>query len=131
MIPSLYSNTTTAVQPAKDLDNLVKTIWIKSIRNWLKIDADQILFVHSDSNYSTIFYLSGNQTIEKVTTSRTLKHWHSKLETEYLIRIHNRFFINKNRIQSIDRSHQAVTLQGDFTIPYSRSKRMLVHQLAG
>lgn len=107
-----------------------KTIWIKSIRNWLKLRADQILFVHSDSNYSTIVYMSANQTIEKVSTSRTLKHWQIQFETESLVRIHNRFVINKNRIVSIDRSQQSVLMEGDCTIPYARSKRTLIHQLA-
>ena len=103
-----------------------KTYWIKCLRLWQKITDDQILFMQSESNYSTIYYVSKQQTIEKIVTSRTLKHWHRLFETAHLIRIHNRFVVNSNRILSIDKMQHKVVLEGDRCVPYSRSRRSLL-----
>lgn len=103
-----------------------KTYLIKCIRLWQRITDDQILFMQSESNYSTIYYISQQQTIEKIVTSRTLKHWHCLFDTSHLIRIHNRFVVNKNKILSIDKLQHRVVLEGDRCIPYSRSRKWLL-----
>lgn len=103
-----------------------KYYWIKCLRFWKKLTDDQILFMQSESNYSTIYYISQQQTIEKIVTSRTLKHWHCLFETSHLIRIHNRFVVNKNRILLINKMQHNVVMEGDRCIPYSRSRRSLL-----
>ena len=104
-------------------------ISVKSFNKNYNINSNQILFIKSDSNYSTIFYMT-NQ-LQKVFTSRTLKHWHTKFDSDKLIKIHNSYLINKDKIMCINRSNKTVQIQEEIEIPYSRGCSKVVNALMG
>lgn len=122
-------NNTFMVQP-----NLVKNdirqqsdISVTSFNKKYRINSSQILFIKSDSNYSTIFYMTHQ--LQKVFTSRTLKHWHTKFDSDKLIKIHNSYLINKDKIMCINRSNKTVQIQEEIEIPYSRGCSKVVNAL--
>ncbi len=61
------------------------------------IPLDQVIMIKAESNYSTIYILSGNQ----IFTSKTVKYWIQKIGLEHpdFVRTHRSYLINRNHIK--------------------------------
>ncbi|MFN8338739.1 MAG: LytTR family DNA-binding domain-containing protein [Saprospiraceae bacterium] len=84
---------------------------------------DDILYIHSESNYSECFFKDGT----KLLLSKTLKNIEDQLPNHHFFRVHRSFVINALHIMNvqINTDESYLTLTGNLTIPISREKRKL------
>lgn len=83
------------------------------------LSEDEILFVESDGNYSTI-HTSGNK---KIVVTKKLKEIDSLLPEDHFFRIHNSYIINLNKIKEFLKSDGYVVLENNHKIPVSRQRK--------
>jgi len=90
------------------------------------IALENIIMVEAESNYSTIHTLDG----KKILTSKTLKHWISKIDDEHqFIRIHRSFLVNKTHVLGYEAKTSKLLLSNDKYAYCSRSFRSKVSHL--
>lgn len=86
------------------------------------IEYSRIVYVMSHNTYTTVFYLSKKQ-VESVRTSISMKRMEDMLPVRHFFRIHNRYIVNTNYIDSVNSS--SAMLQYDITIPVNAEKAKL------
>ena len=89
------------------------------------VKTTSVVMVKSDSNYSTIFLEDGTS----ILTSKTLKHWEEKFESNDLMRIHNSYLVNVKSINYIDHRSNEVVMKTGCKACYSRSGKLLLKSL--
>ena len=94
----------------------IKTIIVPHLGMRRMIIDRNIIMIKSDSNYSEI-YLVNN---EKILTSKTLKYWQNKLDTDMFIRCHASYLVNKAYIITAQASTRTLTLIESNTALVSR-----------
>ena len=82
------------------------------------IPISSILYIKSDSNYSTFHMVCGKQK----TTSKTLKYWHEKISDTHFLRCHNSYLINAKHVKSID-INQSHIIVNENIVPISRLRK--------
>ena len=88
------------------------------------IPREKIIFIKSDSNYSSIYLNSG----EILFTSKTLKDWQRKIDHSFFIRCHNSFLINRIHVERISLKTSKLYI-GKHEIPISRAcKKCLINK---
>jgi len=78
--------------------------------DWLKIKADQLLFITPSDNYVSIHYLE-NQTIHKKLLRSTLKNMETQLKDFPICRCHQSFIVNLALVRSTKGSRRAMKLE--------------------
>lgn len=96
-----------------------KKVTINTDGKLIFIDADDILIVSSDGNYSTI-ELANNQ---KIVVTKKLKEVNSLLPQEHFFRIHNSYIINLNHLKEFIKSDGYVVLTNNKKIPVARQRK--------
>jgi two-component system LytT family response regulator len=96
-----------------------KKITINTDGKLIFIDADDILLVSGDGNYSTI-ELATNQ---KIVVTKKLKEVNSLLPQDHFFRIHNSFIINLNHLKEFIKSDGYVVLTNNKKIPVARQRK--------
>ena len=96
-----------------------KKVTINADGKLLFLDVDEILFVESDGNYSTIFTNDGQKTV----ITKKLKEVNEILPENYFFRIHNSFIINLTKIKEFIKSDGYVILQSKHKIPVARQRK--------
>ncbi|WGH74607.1 LytTR family DNA-binding domain-containing protein [Tenacibaculum tangerinum] len=84
------------------------------------LSQEEILFVESDGNYSTIVTTGSNK---KIVVTKKLKEIDSLLPDDHFFRIHNSFIINLNKIKEFLKSDGYVVLENNHKIPVSRQRK--------
>ncbi|RSK39716.1 LytR/AlgR family response regulator transcription factor [Mangrovimonas spongiae] len=83
------------------------------------LNTDDILYVESDGNYSTIF-LENNQ---KLVVTKKLKEMNATLPEDSFFRIHNSFIINLNKIKEFVKTDGYVVMTSNQQIPVARQRK--------
>jgi len=83
------------------------------------LDIDDILFVESDGNYSTI--VTAKQ--QNIVITKKLKEVNAILPEHYFFRIHNSFIINLNKIKEFIKNEGYVIMESNHKIPVARQRR--------
>lgn len=83
------------------------------------VDIDDILFVESDGNYSTIF-LTKNQ---KIVLTKKLKEVNTILPEHFFFRIHNSYIVNLNKIKEYVKNDGYVVMHSNHKIPVARQRK--------
>lgn len=96
-----------------------KKITINTDGKLLFLSSDEILYVESDGNYSTIHLIDG----QKIVLTKKLKEVNEILPADSFYRIHNSFVVNINKIKEFLKTDGYVVLQSNHKIPVSRQKR--------
>ncbi len=96
-----------------------KKITINTDGKLLFLGSDEILYVESDGNYSTIYLVDG----QKIVLTKKLKEVNELLPVDSFFRIHNSFIVNINKIKEFLKTDGYVVLQSNHKIPVSRQKR--------
>ncbi len=94
-------------------------VTINSDGKLIFIDIDDILFVQSDGNYSTIF-LKNNQ--KKVITKK-LKDINAILPKNSFFRTHNSFIVNLNKIKEFLKTERYLIMESNHKIPVARQRK--------
>lgn len=83
------------------------------------LNTDDIIFVESDGNYSTIF-LNNNQ---KIVVTKKLKQINEILPDHLFFRIHNSFVINLNKIKEFIKTEGYVVMDSNHKLPVARQRK--------
>lgn len=96
-----------------------KKITINTDGKLIFLDIDDILFVESDGNYSTI--VTTNK--QNIVITKKLKEVDAILPEHYFFRIHNSFIINLNKIKEFIKSEGYVIMESNHKIPVARQRK--------
>ncbi|WP_047548553.1 LytR/AlgR family response regulator transcription factor [Psychroserpens sp. Hel_I_66] len=96
-----------------------KKITINTDGKLIFLDIDDILFVESDGNYSTIV----TETKQKIVITKKLKEVDAILPDNYFFRIHNSFIVNLNKIKEFVKSEGYVIMESNHKIPVARQRK--------
>ena len=96
-----------------------KKITINTDGKLVFLEPEEIIYVESDGNYSTLF-LTKNR---KMVITKKLKEVNELLPEDFFFRIHNSFIINLHKIKEFLKSDGYVILESNIKIPVSRQKK--------
>jgi two-component system LytT family response regulator len=96
-----------------------KKITVNTDGKLIFIDVDDIIFVESDGNYSTIVLENG----QKLVITKKLKEVNSILPDHYFFRIHNSYIINLNQIKEFIKNEGYVIMTTNQKIPVARQRK--------
>lgn len=99
--------------------SLQKKITINTDGKLLFLESEEILYVESDGNYSTLFLENG----QKLVLTKKLKEVNQILPSEAFFRIHNSFIVNLGKIKEFLKTDGYVVLNTGHKIPVSRQKK--------
>ncbi|MBC3846031.1 response regulator transcription factor [Winogradskyella echinorum] len=96
-----------------------KRITINTDGKLLFLDVDDIVYVESDGNYSTLFL----QDQKKIVVTKKLKEVDAILPEHYFFRIHNSYIINLNKIKAFIKNEGYVIMDSNHKIPVARQRK--------
>jgi two-component system, LytTR family, response regulator len=96
-----------------------KKITINSDGKLIFLNVDDIVFVESDGNYSTIVLADG----QKIVITKKLKEVDVMLPEHYFFRIHNSFIVNLNKIKEFIKNEGYVIMETNKKIPVARQRK--------
>lgn len=96
-----------------------KKITINTDGKLLFLDIDDIIYVESDGNYSTLFL----QNQKKIVITKKLKEVDAILPEHYFFRIHNSYIINLNKIKAFVKNEGYVLMDSEHKIPVARQRK--------
>lgn len=96
-----------------------KRITINTDGKLLFLDVDDIIYVESDGNYSTLFL----QNNKKIVVTKKLKEVDAMLPEHYFFRIHNSYIINLNKIKAFVKNEGYVIMDSEHKIPVARKRK--------
>lgn len=100
--------------------NNKRKITINTDGKLMFLEEDDIIFVESDGNYSTIF-LEGNQ---KIVLTKKLKEVNELLPKNLFFRIHNSFIVNLNKVKEFIKNEGYVVMHSNHKIPVARQRKL-------
>ncbi|MEO5787459.1 MAG: LytR/AlgR family response regulator transcription factor [Gelidibacter sp.] len=96
-----------------------KKITINTDGKLIFLDADDILFVESDGNYSTIVL----ENDPKIVITKKLKEMSEVLPENQFFRIHNSYIINLKKIKEFIKNEGYVVMESNDRIPVARQRK--------
>lgn len=109
--------------PIKTPANTSKKIPIATGKGTLLVDQSEILYLESESNYTTVFLKSG----QKILVSKTLKHLEERLDAEQFCRVHATYLVNLLEVEQYIRGDGGyLVLKTKMSIPVSRTYKALL-----
>ncbi|MEH1007423.1 MULTISPECIES: LytTR family DNA-binding domain-containing protein [unclassified Winogradskyella] len=96
-----------------------KKITINTDGKLLFLDVDDIIYIESDGNYSTLFL----QNRKKIVLTKKLKEVDAILPEHYFFRIHNSYIINLNKIKAFIKNEGYVIMDSEHKIPVARQRK--------
>lgn len=99
--------------------NNQKKITISTEGKLIFLNLEDILFVESDGNYSTLFLMDN----QKILVTKKLKEIDSLLPNDNFFRIHNSYIINLNKIKEFLKTEGYVVMESGHRIPVARQRK--------
>lgn len=96
-----------------------KKITINTDGKLIFLNADEILFVESDGNYSTIVL----ENDPKIVITKKLKEMSDVLPESQFFRIHNSYIINLKKIKEFIKTEGYVIMESNHKIPVARQRK--------
>lgn len=96
-----------------------KKIILKTSENIYVVDADEIISIESDQNYSRFHLVEG----ESIFVSRTMKDYVPMLEGHTFYRVHQSYIINLNHVKRYQREENICVMSDGSKIPVSYRKK--------
>ncbi len=96
-----------------------KKITINTDGKLIFLDVDDILFVESDGNYSTIIMNDS----QKIVITKKLKEVNAILPEHHFFRIHNSYIVNLNNIKEFIKNEGYVIMKSNHKIPVARQRK--------
>jgi two-component system, LytTR family, response regulator len=100
-------------------DSEGKKIILKTLENIYVVDADEIISIESDQNYSRFHLVEG----ESIFVSRTMKDYVPMLEGHTFYRVHQSYIINLNHVKRYQREENICVMSDGSKIPVSFRKK--------
>ena len=115
----INSNTIEEVLVKFNSQHNQKRITINTDGKLIFLDIDDIIYVESDGNYSTIIMVDN----QKIVITKKLKEVNSLLPDHSFFRIHNSYIINLNKIKEFIKNEGYVVMQSNQKIPVARQRK--------
>lgn len=96
-----------------------KRITINTDGKLIFLDAEEIEYVESDGNYSTIVM----ENAQKIVLTKKLKEMIEILPENQFFRIHNSYIINLKKLKEFIKSEGYVVMSSGFKIPVARQRK--------
>ncbi|MFP4844274.1 LytR/AlgR family response regulator transcription factor [Winogradskyella sp. PE311] len=96
-----------------------KRISINTDGKLIFLDIDDIIYVESDGNYSTLF-LNENK---KIVITKKLKEVDALLPDHHFFRIHNSYIVNMGKIKAFIKNEGYVITDSNHKIPVARQRK--------
>lgn len=100
-------------------ENNNKKIVINTDGKMIFINPNEIIFVESDGNYSSIMLESN----KKVVITKKLKEVYNLLPCSKFFRVHNSYVVNLNKIDEFLKNENYILLKNKHKIPVSRYRK--------
>lgn len=101
-------------------ENNKKKITFNTDGKLIFLDEEDIIFVESDGNYSTIHLDDGT----KILISKKIKEVNQLLPERLFFRIHNSYIINLNRVKEFIKTEGYVVMSSNHKIPVARQRKI-------
>lgn len=101
-------------------ENSKQKITINTDGKLIFLHVDDIIFIESDGNYSTLI-LKDNQ---KLVVTKKLKEVDALLPDKMFFRIHNSYIINLNKVKEFIKTEGYVVMQSNHKIPVARQRKL-------
>ncbi|MEM6516575.1 MAG: LytTR family DNA-binding domain-containing protein, partial [Bacteroidota bacterium] len=96
-----------------------RKITINADGKLLFLEVEEVIFVESDGNYSTL-HTTGKQ---KIVITKKLKEVDALLPCKHFFRIHNSYIVNLNKIKEYVKNEGYVLLSSNHRIPVARQRK--------
>jgi len=125
----------TAIHLNGKLEMLLKTVGVQTKKIHIPtnkgvtlVDPAEIIYLESDSNYTSIFLKSG----QKFLISKTLKSLEERLNPVDFCRVHSAYLVNLNEIEQYVRGDGGtLVMKNKTSIPVSRSHKQTLMDMLG
>ena len=97
-----------------DPESARSEIFIKSGHDYLKVRIADILYIHSDSDYTEIWTKD-----QRLLSSESLKYWLDSLKSNHFTRIHKSYLVNTREIERV--SGNEIYLPDEKRLPIGRA----------
>ncbi|RFS15469.1 LytTR family DNA-binding domain-containing protein [Emticicia sp. C21] len=97
----------------------------------LELSSDDLLFIESSDNYSTVFYQKGN-ILQKELLRSSLTRLESQINLPKIVRCHRSYIVNLTKVEKVTGNAQGYKLHLkslDFTVPVARKYSGIVEQM--
>jgi two-component system LytT family response regulator len=101
-------------------ENSRQKITINTDGKLIFLNVDDIIFIESDGNYSTLI-LKDNQ---KLVVTKKLKEVDALLPDKMFFRIHNSYIINLNKVKEFIKTEGYVVMLSNHKIPVARQRKL-------
>lgn len=101
-------------------ENNRKKITINTDGKLIFLEDEDIIFIESDGNYSTL-HLKGGQ---KILVSKKIKEVNTLLPKKQFFRIHNSYIINLNKVKEFIKTEGYVVMSENHKIPVARQRKV-------
>lgn len=98
----------------------VRKLVIPNASGFLISEISDVVYIHSDGNYSEFHFESEKA---KIVSSKTLKEYQNILQQEGFFRIHQSYLINLTHVKEYRRSYNEVVMSNGAALPVARQKR--------
>ncbi|HEY1056154.1 MAG TPA: LytTR family DNA-binding domain-containing protein, partial [Emticicia sp.] len=129
-------NQTIVVQPNESIRAEEKTIAIIKLvaeneKDVVEIEEDDLFFIESSDNYSTVFYQQGN-TLQKELLRSSLTRLEGQINSPTIVRCHRSYIVNLTKVEKVTGNAQGYKLHlksPELTVPVARKYSEIVEQL--
>lgn len=90
-----------------------KTVWVANRSSYDQIKIDDILYLESDNQYTSIYVKNGNSELKTYTSSRGIGEWEKELKAHLFCRIHRKHLVNVKHILSYQRGEGGIVILSD------------------
>lgn len=123
------TNNTPVVKDAKTIETL--KLIAENEKDILEVSTDDLLFVESSDNYSTVFYTQGG-TLQKSLLRSSLTRLESQINQPTIVRCHRSFIVNLDKVEKVTGNAQGYKLHlqmFELIVPVARKYSEIVENL--
>lgn len=87
------------------------------------LPIEDILYLSSDVNYTTIHYISENGEIKTITSTKNLGYYQYLLHNSGFMRIHQSYLVNGRHVRKILKASSKIFLEENIELPIARDRK--------
>ncbi|MDZ7899314.1 MAG: LytTR family DNA-binding domain-containing protein [Arcicella sp.] len=99
-------------------------------KDTLTLSTQNLLYIESSDNYSTIVFLKDQQIVKELIRS-SLTRLEGQIQAKTIVRCHRSFIVNLDKVMKVSGNAQGFKLQlseTDFIVPVARKYSEIVYQ---
>ena len=131
---AIHHAQTTDNQPINDifLENKTVELIAENEKDSLKVSTQNLFYIESSDNYSTIFYENTNQKLQKELLRSSLTRLEGQISCGNIVRCHRSFIVNLDKVVKITGNAQGYKLHlssHELLVPVARKYSEIIERL--